>query len=86
VRYNQSNYVKVFGSDKGALAELQRSESEPSLCDLVQRWLERTPGLEEHSFNFWLQYQRTVDALISDQQREAEVYNSFNYERKQWSL
>lgn len=73
VRYNQSNYVKVFGSDAAAVAELQRSETEPSLCDLVQRWLERTPGLEEHSFNFWLQYQRTVQALLSEQMREAEV-------------
>lgn len=73
VRYNQSNYVKVFGSDAAAMAELKRSEEEPSLCDLVQRWLERTPGLEEHSFNFWLQYQRTVDALIKDQMKEAEA-------------
>lgn len=74
VRYNQSNYVKVFGNDPVALAELQRSEEEPSLCDLVQRWLERTPGLEEeHNFNFWPQYERTVNSLIKEQQCEAET-------------
>lgn len=77
VRYNQSNYVKVFGNDAAAMAELQRSEEEPSLCELVQKWLERTPGLEEeHSYNFWPQYQRTVESLIREQQREAEVFAS----------
>jgi len=74
VRYNQSNYAKVFGNDPVAMAELERSEEEPSLCDLVQRWLERTPGLdEEHSFNFWPHYHRTVESLIEDQLREAEL-------------
>ena len=74
VRYNQSNYVKVFGNDPQAIAQLQRSEEEPSLCDLVQRWLERTPGLEQGSrFNFWLRYQQTVDGLIAQQQNEAEA-------------
>lgn len=74
VRYNQSNYVKVFGNDAEAIAELQRSEDEPSLCDLVQRWLERTPGLEEGSkFNFWMRYQQAVDGLIKEQENEAEA-------------
>lgn len=74
MRYNQSNYIKVFGNDKAAMIELERSESEPSLCELVQKWLERTPGLDEdHPSNFWTQYQETVEALIRDQQKEAEV-------------
>lgn len=73
MRYNQSNYSKVFGNDAVALNELQRSEEEPSLCELVQRWLERTPGLEENSFNFWAQYRRVVDAMIQEQQNEAEA-------------
>lgn len=77
MRYNQTNYAKVFGNDTDAMAELQRSEEEPSLCELVQRWLERTPGLEEeYSYNFWPQYQRTVESLIAEQQREAEVLAS----------
>ncbi|KAK4014616.1 tryptophan 2,3-dioxygenase [Daphnia magna] len=74
VRYNQSNYIKVFGNDPTAVVELQRSEEEPSLCELVQRWLERTPGLdEEHPSNFWSQYQEAVDSLIREQQNEAEA-------------
>jgi len=72
VRYNQSNYNKVFGRDPVAMAELQRSEEEPSLCDLVQKWLERTPGLEEGPSNFWTQYRDTVSRIIEEQRLEAE--------------
>lgn len=72
VRYNQSNYSKVFGRNPEAMAQLQRSEEEPSLCDLVQKWLERTPGLEEGADNFWSQYQATVDRIIEQQRIQAE--------------
>lgn len=73
MRYNQSNYSKVFGRDPVAMAELQRSEEEPSLCDLVQKWLERTPGLEDGPSNFWAQYRDTVDRIIEEQRLEAEA-------------
>jgi len=63
----------VFGRDPVAMAELQRSEEEPSLCDLVQKWLERTPGLEEGPSNFWTQYRDTVDRIIEEQRLEAEA-------------
>lgn len=83
MRYNQSNYIKVFGNDPIAMVELQRSEEEPSLCELVQRWLERTPGLdEEHPTNFWSQYQETVEALIREQQNEAEVLTTLSFNVK----
>ena len=73
MRYNQANYVKVFGSDPEALVQIRRSEEEPSLSELVQKWLERTPGLEEDSFNFWGRYKKTVDDLIENQRQEAQV-------------
>ncbi|KAH0818543.1 hypothetical protein GEV33_004248 [Tenebrio molitor] len=49
VKYNQ-NYSKVFGHDSQAISEIEKSEQQPSLTDLVQRWLERTPGLELEGF------------------------------------
>ncbi|XP_019868463.1 tryptophan 2,3-dioxygenase isoform X2 [Aethina tumida] len=65
VKYNQ-NYTKVFGNDEEALKLLEQSESEPSLADLVQRWLERTPGLELEGFNFWGKYQDAVEILLEE--------------------
>ena len=73
MRYNQNNYVKVFGDDPVAMETIRRSEEEPSLSELVQKWLERTPGLEEDSFNFWSRYKRTVDNLLDQQKQDAEV-------------
>ena len=52
---------------------LRRSEEEPSLCELVQRWLERTPGLEENSYNFWARYQKSVGGILEGQKCEAEA-------------
>lgn len=46
---------------------IERSEKEPSLTDLVQRWLERTPGLEHDGFDFWGKYQKAVHVLIQEQ-------------------
>lgn len=45
VKYNQK-YQEVFGDKPKLIDKLISSENEPSLCDLVQKWLERTPGLE----------------------------------------
>ena len=51
VKYNQS-YTRVFGRDPKAIEAIKRSEEEPSLSCLVQRWLARTPGLETHDLIF----------------------------------
>lgn len=73
VRYNQENYMKVFGDHKENLARIQASEKEPSLQELLVRWLERTPGLDSKGFSFWKVYKMSVDGTIADQKRELEV-------------
>ncbi|XP_052850305.1 tryptophan 2,3-dioxygenase [Drosophila gunungcola] len=69
VRYNQK-YSDVF-SDDGARNAIQSSEKDPSLLELVQRWLERTPGLEESGFNFWAKFQESVDRFLEAQVQSA---------------
>jgi tryptophan 2,3-dioxygenase len=39
---------------------VQRSETEPSLFDVVEEWLERTPFLKFHSFDFLGEYQKAI--------------------------
>lgn len=56
-----------------AMTALETSEKEPSLTDLVQSWLERTPGLELEGFNFWGKYQKAVNVLLEDQTKLAMV-------------
>lgn len=48
---------------------IKKSEREPSLFDLVEKWLERTPFLDFQGFNFWDHY-RTAVGRILERDRE----------------
>src|SRR5690349_16364578 len=69
VKYNQK-YTHVFGSEPESLTAIMKSETEPSLCDLVQKWLERTPGLEVDGFNFWGKFKDAVDNLLDEKEQQ----------------
>lgn len=70
VKYNQK-YWEVFASDPKAVEKLADTETEPSLADMVQKWLERTPGLEVDGFNFWGKFEESVEKLLADQEASA---------------
>lgn len=72
VKYNQ-RYQDVFGDDATAIERIIASETEPSLCDLVQKWLERTPGLEADGFNFWQKFKDNVNDLLDREEEKANV-------------
>lgn len=61
---------------------LSKSEEDPSLCCLVQKWLERTPGLEEDGFNFWDKFQDAVNLLLKEREDCAmvRIYENFSSE------
>ena len=46
-------------------ARVEASEKEPALFDLIQGWLERTPFLNFGDFDFWREYRRAVDAMLT---------------------
>lgn len=64
MKYNKNNYRRVFGDDPVSLEKLEASEKDPSLSQCVERWLERTPGLEEDGFNFPLKFKTAVEAIF----------------------
>lgn len=72
-RGSRGRQYNVFGTDLVASEKIQQSESEPSLSHLVQKWLERTPGLEEAGFNFWQKFKDRVEALLTKEQDKAKV-------------
>eukprot|EP00054_Salpingoeca_dolichothecata_P026227 m.186590 g.186590 ORF g.186590 m.186590 type:complete len:380 (-) comp25594_c0_seq1:208-1347(-) len=49
-----------------------KSEKEPSIRNLVEQWLERTPGLEESGFNFWQKLEDNVKADSEAARAKAE--------------
>lgn len=62
---NQQNqpYLDVFKEPK-CIEAIKESESQPSLFELIQNWLERTPGLEEDGFNFLAKYEAAVNEML----------------------
>ena len=65
--------MRVFEESEDEHQLVKSSESEPSLSECVQRWLERTPGLEEHGFNFPAKYKSAVDNIFDLELRDIEV-------------
>lgn len=65
--YNGVSYLASIAP--GERAALQKSEEEPSLFELVDRWLARTPFLRTEDFDFWATYRKAVQEL-SDSDRE----------------
>jgi tryptophan 2,3-dioxygenase len=51
---------------------LARAEAEPSLFELVEKWLERTPFLELPGYQFWASYRAAVDAMLAGDRRSIE--------------
>lgn len=49
---------------------IKKGLERPTLLELVQRWLERTPFLEIGDFNFWKSYERAVNDMLA---RDREV-------------
>ncbi|XP_064004773.1 tryptophan 2,3-dioxygenase isoform X2 [Pogoniulus pusillus] len=58
VPYNRRHYRDNFKGEEYEL--LLKSEQEPTLLQLVEAWLERTPGLEAEGFDFWGQFEVNV--------------------------
>lgn len=58
----------------GRLSETDRSrlttlESAPSLLKLVEGWLERVPFTNMKNFNFWKEYQTSIDSILKDDEQ-----------------
>lgn len=53
-----ANYTSRFTEEDKEMVE--SLEEEPSLFDLVERWLERTPFLDHEDFDFWDAYRQAV--------------------------
>jgi len=63
LQLNDAPYTSRFSGDDAARVEA--SEKDPSLFDLIEGWLERTPFLHFGDFDFWREYRVAVDAMLA---------------------
>lgn len=82
--YNkEAYYTHLAGKHQEMVKETEQS---PSLFSLVERWLERTPFLDFHGFNFWEHYRSAVEQML-DADRAAILTNPLSSdEEKQRQL
>ncbi len=48
-------------------------EAEPSLFDLIDRWLARTPFLKSNGWDFWTEYQKAVRAMFEKDRTDVKA-------------
>lgn len=63
IAYNSSPYWKPLPEEQAQ--KLKTAESDLSLFDGLQSWLERTPFLSMAGFNFWDQYRSAVQDMMN---------------------
>ncbi|MCH8982476.1 MAG: tryptophan 2,3-dioxygenase [Acidobacteria bacterium] len=74
-------YTERFDTDDKAA--VVASESDPSLFDLIEQWLERTPFLESGEYRFWEEFESAVRSRLErDRIVVAENPNLTTAERK----
>lgn len=64
--YNQSPFYKSLKDDQQA--DIAKAMNEISLFDAVEKWLERTPFLQDANFDFWKAYQAAVQKMLREDQ------------------
>ncbi len=63
-------------------ARLRASEQQPSLFDLLNDWLDRTPFLHFGDFNFWEEYRAAVDTMLAKDRVLIEQNPTFTPEKR----
>ena len=52
---------RLAPEDRNYLIELDKS---PSLFQLIEKWLERIPFIQEENFDFWREFQKSVNEML----------------------
>jgi tryptophan 2,3-dioxygenase len=82
--YNSMPYTSyVNEADK---KEMEQSEKQASLFDLVDAWLSRTPFLRTDEFNFWVEYQKTVGTMFTEDMEVVRKHPNLKADEKERNL
>lgn len=78
--YNQSPFHKSL--DPSKQEEMLKVLDEVSLHDAVEKWLERTPFLQDENFNFWESYKAAVNKMFQDDMNTVQKNDRLSAEDK----
>jgi tryptophan 2,3-dioxygenase len=63
-------------------AHLMAVENSPTILKTLEGWLERLPYTDTAEFNFWGEYQKTIDTILKDDEAIIENNNAHLSERQ----
>lgn len=82
--YNSAPYHSVVSEPERQ--QMIAAEKAPSLFDLVDAWLSRTPFLRTEDFDFWTEYRKTVDAMFKQDRETVGSHPQLNATEKTRNL
>lgn len=81
LRYNRTIYHKTLKKEHQEL--VKKSEAEPSLSDLIEKWLERAPILYFESFSFLDNYKQSVEDMLKSDRKIIMTNSILSEEEKE---
>lgn len=73
---------RLSEQDRNSLVQVENS---PTLLKCLEEWLERIPFTQMEDFNFWEEYKKSIDSLLSDD-KETIMTNSASLSEKQKNI
>lgn len=71
LNYNQQPFYLALLPEQQQ--EMMKVLKEPSLFEVIEKWLERTPFLQTQDFDFWKNYQQAVEDLAASDLQVVEM-------------
>ena len=84
ITYNEESYKEAFA--KKQKEQLEKLEQSPSMLDLLEAWLERTPFLEFRDFNFLTEYKSAVKNMLREESEAIQNSEMLTEQEKKMRL
>jgi len=82
--FSQDAYRKRLRQDHRD--QLEAGEEQPSLFQLVEAWLERTPFLDLEGYSFWDEYRAAVSRMLQEERRIISEHATLSEDAKKDQL
>ena len=84
IQYNNIDYLNTLEEQHRKL--ILETVKNPSLFELVEKWLERTPFLNSQNFNFWQSYKQAVEKMLEHDRKIIMENKTFTEKKRDFQL
>lgn len=84
IQYNNVDYLNTLEEPHRKL--IMETVKNPSLFELVEKWLERTPFINSGNFNFWNSYKQAVERMLEHDKKIIEENKTLTEKKREFQL